>query len=353
MTATPTPAMPLAAPPERSPLKAAFSSRGFLLAVVVLAIAAAGLNTAAQALKMYFQKQPVYLRQPLHDEGGVPRVLGHWVSVQQTSTLNEDVQHALGTKDFVFRTYVNSRVAGRDVVDKLVNLSREIDGLDPADNAQARAKKLKQAEFNHELRRVQMATPEAVMALNVTYYTGMVDTVAHVPERCMVADGYEPKNPRLVEVKAGELPGGEPRNIVVSFATFEDQTGHSRVGRNIAYVFHCNGGYEPSSVGVRGKLQNLFEKHGYYAKVELMTDEPLKAQSPRGGAEVDHQKSIDAMADILAVALPEVERCLPDWNAIKSGATTQPAPQPAPLAQAGGADTDESDTDKAVAAAAK
>jgi len=33
----------------------------------------------------------------------------------------------------------------------------------------------------------------------------------------------------------------------------------------VGYFFHCNGGYTPSSVAVRGKLQNLFEKHGYYA----------------------------------------------------------------------------------------
>ena len=316
-TTNPTPG----APQNASSWKAAFASRSFLLAVGVLAVAALGLNTAARALEVYFQKQPVPLRQRLADEqSGVPKQLGHWVSVQQTSSLNPDVQYALGTKEFVFRTYVNSRVAGQDVVDQLVKLSREMDALDATDDAQARQKKLKQAEWHGVLRRIQTSTPEAVMALNVTFYTGMVDTVAHVPERCMVADGYEPKSPRFVPIDAGTYPDGTPRKFEMSFATFEDQTGHGRVGRNVAYFFHCNGGYEPSSVGVRGKLQNLFEKHAYYAKVEMMTDEPVRQNARGDSTETDAGKSIAAMADLMTVALPEVERCLPDWKAFKAGA---------------------------------
>jgi hypothetical protein len=84
-------------------------------------------------------------------------------------------------------------------------------------------------------------------------------------------------------------------------------------------VFHCNGGYEPRPVGVRGKLQNLFERHGYYAKVELMTDEPVKAEARRTGNR-GPEKSIEAMTDMLAAALPEIERCLPDWSQLKGTA---------------------------------
>lgn len=302
-----------------SPWKAAFSSRGFLLAVGVLAVAAVGLNTAAEALQMYFKKEPVYLRHRLDNEqAGVPKELGDWVTVQQTSSLDEDVQHTLGTRDFVFRTYVDRRLAGRDVVEKLIQLNREAEALDVSIESQARERKLKLAEWGGLLRRIQLERPEAVMSFNVTFYTGMVDTVAHVPERCMVADGYEPKNPRQVAVVAGKKADGSPRAIDIQFATFEDQTGHGRVGRNVAYFFHCNGVYTPSSVGVRGKLQNLFEKHGYYAKVELMTDDPGKA-GPREKMEEESKKSVDAMTDLLAVALPAIERCLPDWNEVKAG----------------------------------
>jgi hypothetical protein len=302
-----------------SPWKAAFSSRGFLLAAGVLAVAAVGLNSAARALEMHFKKQPVPLRVRLDDDKrGVPTQLGPWVSVQQTSSLNEDVRHTLGTDQFVFRTYLDSRAAGRDTVERLVRLGQEMEALDANDKAQAAQKAAKQNEFFSALRRVQAEHPEAVMSFNVTYYTGMVDTVAHVPERCMVADGCEPRNPQEVPIVAGQYPDGSPREIRVQVATFEDQTGHGRVARNVAYFFHCNGGYTPSSVGVRGKLQNLFERHGYYCKVELMTDEPVKSEARPGSApQPASQKSLDAMKDLLAAALPEIERCLPDWNEVK------------------------------------
>src|SRR4051812_25707375 len=175
-----------------SPVKAVFASRGFLLAAGVLAVAALGLNSAARALEMHFKKQPVPLRVRLDDDKrGVPTQLGSWVSVQQTSSLNEDVQHTLGTDQFVFRTYVDTRVAGRENVDHLVKLGQEMEALDANDKAQAAVKGAKANEFYAAIRRVQQDHPEAVMSFNVTYYTGMVDTVAHVPERCMVADGFE------------------------------------------------------------------------------------------------------------------------------------------------------------------
>jgi hypothetical protein len=237
--------------------------------------------------------------------------------VQQTSSLNEDVQHTLGTKEFVFRTYVNSRLATRETADSLARLAREIEALDESDKDQAKQKTDKQLQFAKELRRLQLEHPDAVMALNVTFYTGMVDTVAHIPERCMVADGFEPKDPRTVPVAAGQYEDGSPRQVDIQFSTFEDQTGQGRVARNVGYFFHCNGSYTPSSVGVRGKLQNLFERYGYYAKVEMMTDDP-GVDRQRAGKEDASQKSVAAMADLLAAALPEVEKCLPDWNQVKA-----------------------------------
>jgi hypothetical protein len=319
---------PVTAPPA-SPWKAAFSSRSFLLAVGVLVVAAVGLNTAARALEMYFKKLPVPLRHRLDDAtAGVPKQLGSWVSVQQTSSLDEDVQHTLGTRDFVFRTYVNTRVAGEDVVKRLVELGEEAEKYDESVESEAREKKLKMVEWHAALRRVQAANPEAVISLNVTFYTGMVDTVAHVPDRCMVADGYEPKDTRSEKVVAGAYPDSTPREVEMRVATFEDQTGHGRVARNVAYFFHCNGEYTPNAVDVRGKLQNLFEKYGYYAKVEMMTDDPGRQRDP-GDQDAKTSKSIEAMADLLASALPEVERCLPDWHAVKGTGPAAAEPKPA------------------------
>ena len=306
------------ADPNASPLKAAFSGRGFLIVVGVLALAAVGLNTVARTLEVHFKKQPVPLRHALDDEkAGIPREMGNWVCIHQTSSLDEDIQHALGTREFVFRVYANAGVVGRDTVERLQKLRQEVDALEVQEGADPKVKAARHNEWGGALHRLQVEHPEAVMSFSVTYYTGMVDSVLHIPERCMVADGYEPRNPQFVDLVAGTYADGSPRQVQIAFSTFEDQTGHGRVARDVAYLFHCNGGYEPSHVGVRGKLQNLFERHGYYAKVELMTDD-LSRRDPRdANKEQAPQKSIEAMTDILTVALPEVERCLPDWNEVK------------------------------------
>lgn len=309
------PVQPEAQPqlPAPSPLKAAFAHRGFLVAVAVLALAAVGLNAATEALQVYFKKQPVALRGKLDDEQtGVPRQLGTWVMTDEQNALDPDVQHSLGTKEFVFRTYVDTAAVPTELMAALKPTLASPDKI---------------AERRAILYKVQEAAPHAVLNLNVTYYTGMVDTVTHIPERCMVADGYEPRNPRTVPMAAGVKADGSPREVPAQFSTFEDQTGRGRMNRHVAYFFHCNGGYEPNPVAVRVKLQNLFERHGYYAKVELMADEPARASltGPAG----DEKRAASAravqasMASLLTEALPAIERCLPDWEQVKAGAAAK------------------------------
>ncbi len=85
----------------------------------------------------------------------------------------------------------------------------------------------------------------------------------------------------------------------------------------MAYVFHCDGQYESSPYEVRRKLQNLLEPYGYYAKIELMTAAILPQGFHHGPFEAnDHKQSTDAMEDFLAEALPQIEKCLPDWKAL-------------------------------------
>jgi hypothetical protein len=182
------------------------------------------------------------------------------------------------------------------------------------------------------LGRIQQEHPEAVVSLAITYYTGMVDTVAHIPDRCMVSDGYEPKDPGTRTVAAGAYPGGRPREVTFQFTTFEDQTGSGRVSKNIGYFFHCNGAYAASPLDVRYKLQRLTERHGYYAKVELMTVETgtrATIAAARGdAAQKAHgaEAAAASMTDLMTHALPELERCLPDWDAVKAGAAAPVRP---------------------------
>jgi len=92
--------------------------------------------------------------------------------------------------------------------------------------------------------------PNSVISLSVTYYTGMVDTVAHVPDRCVTADGYEPRTYDTVDWPiARDLPAtfkAGSDNIKVRYINFEDQTGTSNVPRSITYFFSANGAFESS-----------------------------------------------------------------------------------------------------------
>ena len=73
----------------------------------------------------------------------------------------------------------------------------------------------------------------------MTYYTGMVDTVAHVPDRCYIADGYARRTTETRTWKMGDDAVG------VRFINFEDATGFSsRVSKNVAYFFQVNGEME-------------------------------------------------------------------------------------------------------------
>jgi len=275
----------------------------FLVAAGVLLICAAGFNAAARSLQLHFRKQAVPLSVKALDDKteGIPSKLGgRWIQVSEDQPLSSDVEHALGTKQYVMRTYVNLEAARRTEADLADRDPKRVAAL---------------------LGDLQARKPEAIMRVGITYYTGLVDTVAHIPDRCMVADGYQPADWQVIDAP-GDYADARSRAVKFRFITFEDITGRSRVTRNVGYFFHVNGRYEDNPLGVRATLQDLFQTYGYYAKVELMTEQP-----GRGDAAA-RQQSAAAMKDFLAVLLPEVERCLPDWEKV-TGQATAPATVPA------------------------
>jgi hypothetical protein len=273
----------------------------FVAAAVLLGVAAVGLNAATEAMRLHFRKLPVALSVPRLDDAklGIPSRLGAWVQVSKDEPLDHDIQEVLGTREFVFRDYVDGRrVSAADVAwfaDKPT------------------------AERARRLAEIQSRDPAAVVRLAVTYYTGLVDTVPHVPERCYVADGFEPAVPPETRAAAlGTTADGRPRIVEYRHLHFQDRTGAGRVDRRVAYLFHVNGEYVSSPAGVRTRLANLLQRHGYFAKVEVMTTTHNRPDgSAVGGPGADAGRaSVTAFEDLLAAALPEVERCLPDWDAV-------------------------------------
>jgi hypothetical protein len=254
---------------------------GFIIVTAVLLLAAVGLNTTIQRMQLTFRKQPVALQKPLKD---LSPNLGPWVQVTVDERASHEMEEALATKEYISRDYVDSRIVPRELIEQFKG-----------------KKYLEQQQMLDKLRAVY---PKAVMHMHIPYYTGLVDTVAHIPDRCYVADGFEPSE--AMDSRWGCFTDrGE--GALAKFIHFEDQVaGRRAVSRNVAYFFHVNGQYTNSSLEVRRQLQNLFEKHGYYAKIELMT------------VLNDREAAAAVMDDFLKYALPEVEKVLPDWQKVKA-----------------------------------
>ena len=294
----------VAVAPLRAALGRVMRQRAFLGAVALLGVAAVGLNAATQAMKVHFRKQSLELSVPRLDDAkqGIPEKVGKWVQVSIDEPLNHTTQEVLGTGEFVFRDYVDSTAISPEDLEWFKDKS-----------GQERARKVAM---------IQEQQPDAVVRLAITYYTGGVDTVPHVPEKCYVADGFNAAGgTETLDQTLGEYADGSPRKLSYRFIQFEDTTGLSRVDRNVAYTFHVNGRYESSNLGVRKELANLFQRYGYFAKVELMATGPAAAEGlPPAEREAHRQQnratSVAAFNDILTAILPELERCLPDWKKV-------------------------------------
>jgi hypothetical protein len=137
----------------------------------------------------------------------------------------------------------------------------------------------------------------------LTYYTGLVDTVAHIPDRCYIADGYEPTSYDVESWSALKARPDAADDDHLRFIVFEDTTPtRAQITRQVAYFFHCNGAYTNDPLGVRKRMARLNEQYAYYMKIELQTISLPSAQSKI------------VMNDFLTTLLPESEKCLPDWN---------------------------------------
>src|ERR1700689_3562014 len=94
--------------------KKKWTQPGFLIPVVILAVAAVGLNGAVSALQLHFKKLPVPLKQDL---SSLPEKMGDWVQVSKDEPLDKEIQDSLATDHFVFRDYVNTKLVSKSELD--------------------------------------------------------------------------------------------------------------------------------------------------------------------------------------------------------------------------------------------
>jgi len=259
----------------------------FIIACATLLAGAVGFRAVAVAVNAWLLKEPAPLRDPL---GTIPNTLGIWRSVGSDTQLNDAMIEALGTKFYLNRSYA-------------------IDG-DPG---------------------------KGLIQLHLAFYTGLIDRVPHVPERCFVAGGLVQRGAPLVaplelDRSAWRLDGEAisaatnepfPVAMVVDPVTRRETKVHMPVGESAitviefqdvgdssvriigGYLFIANGRMTPRAGDIRGLSYSLTERYAYFAKVQFTA-------FFRSGDDSFAKYEADVV-DLFRELLPHLMLRLPDW----------------------------------------
>ena len=266
------------------------------MAVALLVASGAVLGISIRALGLYLQKSPIYPRTGLVTRD-VPAETENWRRVGPDRFESPEIEVTLGTTNYVTRTYEEKNPPeGR--------APRSID-------------------------------------LHIAYYTGAIDTVPHIPERCFVGGGMQigggtkvvpvPLDdsqwlplrdaPGLMEGRAytrtlargnySNRPGQrvllplDPRGIQLRVTEFSVP---GRPSLYAGYFFIVNGEHRSSAEGVRLLAFDLKTDYAYYLKVQFNSQ---RVESAEELAEI--------AGDLLDDLLGELMLCVPDWAEVVRG----------------------------------
>ena len=274
----------------------AFINSGAVAGLVVLLGGAVGLGAAIEFFDLYLQKLPI------EAEGGLkfhtlPREVPGWKQYGEDKVMSSEGAEELGTDNYISRTYIETDIG---------------EGEQPR-----------------------------VIELHCAYYTGMIDTVPHVPERCMVGGGWEISGGSsqvdvpltfvdeegfdLISVDPDADADGKPVYSMRSWETknrvhlpvgvdslrmnvtkFRD--GGSDRTMHAGYFFLANGGVVSKADDVRLLAFGLTEHYAYYAKVQISTHY----------VETAEELGV-LMGDFLDSMFPDIMRRVPDWVEVRAG----------------------------------
>jgi hypothetical protein len=273
----------------------------FFVVIVVLAACAVGFGRAIDAYGIHLRKLPI---EPPGDRMlvAIPPETESWVRVGADEILDAEVMETLGTENSVSRVYVEKNPPeGRE--------------------------------------------PHAVN-FHAAYYTGMIDTVPHVPERCFVGGGLQKASAsevmplpidtsdwvadasvppefageqgeiftaptsfrysdlvgRRVRLPRGVGPENPLRMMASEFRAADDR------GLYAGYLFIANGGTVASAEGVRTLAFDLTSDYAYYLKVQT-TSRTVESK----------RELMEVSASLIGELLPEIMRCVPDWVKVERG----------------------------------
>ncbi|MFO0827856.1 MAG: exosortase-associated EpsI family protein [Phycisphaerales bacterium] len=283
----------------------------FAAACAILVVGALGFGAAVRQFQYYLAKQPIEIRAALDT---LPTTLGRWKRVGSDNRFSKEIVEELDTSQYVDRMYA-------------------IDG-DPS---------------------------KGLMDVHVAYYTGTIDDVPHVPERCSVVHGNQivrgPEDIRLKidDSKWTKSTGIENRATGTEYAsaevtdpvTLKTSTVYLPIGdfvmkvtefqnprqprkRMVAgYLFIANSRLTSSAYGVRALAFSRTERFAYYCKVQLSMEADIADEK---GTLVN--KFVDDASELLSSILPPLMARLPDWVAVeRSTDGTEPAASPRPASE--------------------
>jgi hypothetical protein len=165
--------------------------------------------------------------------------------------------------------------------------------------------------------------------LHIAYYTGQIDAIPHVPDRCMVASGYipltaEPLTLKMDMNKEGwqeEAPQSQDgvayptlidkgELIRLPIGEFELRTtefSHPQLGDQhvfAGYFFVANGKTTAYPEQIRLLSFDRSSSHSYYCKIQFTI---------QGSSQFTTEKFNSIVSSFTSSLLPEIMRCLPDW----------------------------------------
>jgi exosortase len=267
-----------------------------IAAIFVFILGAATLRAAVVQYGVFLEKKTVPLRASLDT---IPPELGGWSQYGTEADYSDAVQESLGTDLFIDRNYVN-----------------EDDSI-------------------------------AGVSVHIAYYTGAIDDVPHIPERCWYASGLtqmtdgevfsldvdqdqwvagekvnratdEPyltmdvTHPITGQVQIVNMPVGD---IEIRAIVFEN-TKNPDIRTIGGYFFIANGRLTPSSFGVRNLAFDWTEEYAYYCKVQFSA--AYRTENGENSYLTEYKNSVEELTREL---LPQLMRCLPDWSEIENPPT--------------------------------
>lgn len=262
----------------------------YACACAVMLLGAAGFRVAVERLNVFVVKRPVELRGPL---ATIPPTLGAWRRVGEDTIFGAALVEELGTAQYLDRTYA-------------------LDG-DPE---------------------------KGLASVHIAYYTGAIDDVPHIPERCWDAAGMVMTRPPEVlgleiddsdwtlEPELVNLASGEPyrsvevrhpvtgmiERVYMPVGPIEMTVSEFRPAANNrerqtgGYFFIANGRPTASAFGVRRLAFSLTDEYAYYCKVQVTV------RSAASDDEAEAREQYRAVAsEIVTELLPHLMKRLPRW----------------------------------------